>query len=165
MVHPLYLGACHPHAVCGVGEVAEHQTAVNRQVVPVEVLRMSYLMHSLVGDTVELAVLHVYVVHGICEFLVLVSHYHYAVLALLACHVLHIDVLHRGIETSAAHLFRLIVGVYLQHRLLALSYFHIAEIYVLHDTATTGVCLDAKHALKVGGVHLTVLDEHVLASA
>ena len=130
-----------------------------------QLLCVSYLVDSLVGDTVELAVFHINVVHSIGEFLVLVSHYHNAVLALLACHVLHIYVLHRRVESAAAHLFRLVVGVYLQHSLLALSHLNVTEIDVLDDTAAARVCLDAEHALKVGRVHLAVLHKHILATA
>ena len=165
MIHSLHLRVGHPHAVGGVGEIAQHEAAVNHKVVPMQLLCMSYLVDTLVGDAIELAVLYIYVIDGICEFLVLVSYYHYAVLALLACHVLHVNVLHRGIESAAAHLLRLVVGVYLQHSLLALSHFYVAEVDVLDDAATTRVCLDAEHALKVGRVHLAVLYEHILASA
>ena len=101
-----------------------------------QLLCVSYLVDSLVGYTVELTVLHINVVHGIGELLVLVSYYHNAVLALFACHVLHIYVLHRRIESAAAHLFRLVVGVYLQHSLLALSHLNVTEIDVLDYTAT-----------------------------
>ena len=130
-----------------------------------EVLRLPGLVDGLVIDAVEAAVLHVDVVHRVGQFLVLIAHNHHAVFRLLAGDVLHVHVLNGGIEATAAHFLRLIVGVDFQHGLLALSHFHVPEIDVLDDAAAARVGLDAQHAVQVRRVHLAIFYKHVLAAA
>ena len=119
-------------------------------------------INRLLLHTVPSAVVHMDIIHILHR---IERHNHHTIFALLASHVVHKHVANRRIETSAAHFLWLIVEIDFQHRLLALTYFHIAEIHILNDATSTTICLDAKYALQIRTVHRTVLHKHLLTTA
>ena len=88
-----------------------------------------------------------------------------AVLALLACDILHIDVSHRRNKSAFCGLVGLIFQVDAHHGFAALSYAHVPHIYILSHAAAAGVGLQAKYTVEIGRVHLAVFHEHVAATA
>ena len=148
-----------------VGLLLEHERTVDEEIVKMEVLSFARLVDGITVNAVEPTILHVYVIYGVCQFLVFVANNHHTVFRLLASDVLHVDILDGGVEASAAYLLRLVVGIDFQHSFAALSHFHVAEVDVFDDTAATRVGLDAEHTVQIGRVHLAVLNENVLATA
>ena len=122
-------------------------------------------MDGFVVYTVELTVLDGDVVDCVGQLGVVVAHNHDTIFGLVAGHILHGDVAHRGVETTAANLTRLVVGVDLQHSFAALADNDVAHVDILNDTAAARICLDAQYAVEVGRVHAAVLRIHILATA
>ena len=143
----------------GEGRIGEHELAVDSQVVEVYVVTLAGLANLLVCHAVKGAVLYVDVV-DIVRILQAVEQY--AVLGLLACDILHIDVAYRRYESALGLLAWLIHEVDAQHSLAASSHLNVTHEDILRYAAATGVGLDAQHAVKVRGVHLTVLGKDVL---
>ena len=148
-----------------VRHLLQYQRAVDEEILVTDVLSQAHLVDGLVVDTVEAAVPDRDVVHRIGELWVLVADNHDAVLRALTGDVLHGDVTHGGVETTAAHLAWLVVGVNLQHGLAALPDGDVTHVDVLDDTTTAGVGLDTQHAVQRGRVHIAVLGIDVLAAA
>ena len=138
------------------------ESLFHHHVVQIQVVAQSGAQQPLVSHTVELAVLHMDVVDVVG---VVQSVEQDAILALLAGHLLHVHVPHRGVESAAAHLLRVVVQVDAHHRLTAFAHLHFPHVDVLYHAATARVALDAQHAVQVGRVHLAVLHVHVAASA
>ncbi len=159
--HALHFGCRHPLAVVLEWHLGERQAAVDVQVFEVDVARLALHVVAF-GHAVELAVLHVDVIHvdaGVkCDDL-------HSIFALLTGDVLKVDVAHCGQIAAAANLVVLIVEVDFQHRLGALSHGDVACVDVFDHAAAASVGLYAYHSLKAGTVHLVVLGEHVAASA
>ena len=163
--HALHLRVGEPLRVVLVGRVGEHQRAVDEEVVVVDAAGQSYLMDGLVVYAVEVAVLDGDVIDGIGQLRVLVADNHHTVFRLLAGDILHRHVAHGGVESAAAHLARLVVGVDFQYGFLALPHGDVAHVDILDDAATARVGLDAQHAVERRRVHLAVLGIDILATA
>ncbi len=144
-----------------VGHFGERQAAVDVQVVEVHVACLTFDVVAF-GHAVELAVLHIDVIHVGAS---VEGDYLHAILALLARDVLKVDVAHCGQITAATNLVVLIVEIDFQHRFAALSHGDVACIDVFYHSTAAGVGLYANHTLQVGTVHLVVLGKHVAASA
>ena len=128
----LHLRVGEPLGIVLIGFLQQYYGAVHLQVVEAYVTVLTG--HGVACcHTVELTVLDIDVIH-----LTVVGHAdnHHAVFRLLTRHVLHPYVAHGGVETTAAHLARLVVGIDFQHRLLALSDGDVAHVDVLNHTAT-----------------------------
>ena len=91
---------------------------------------------GLAVNAVERAVVHVDVVDGIGQRVSLVADNHYAILCLLACHVLHGHIANGGVEATAAHFLGLVVGIDFEHGLLALAHGDVAHVDVLDDATS-----------------------------
>ena len=127
-----------------VGLLKQCQCTIDLQVVEADVAPLTRQFVTL-GHTVELAIFHVDVIHlaGIGH-----ADHQYTVARLLAGYVLHPYVTYCGVESSAAYLARLIVGIDLQHGFLTLSNSDVAHVDVLDDAAATGVGFYAKHTVQ-----------------
>ena len=155
----------HPLRVALVGFVGEDEVSVNHQVVEVNILRLTCEVIGLAIDTLELTVVYIDVINGISQRISFIAHNHHTILRLLAGDILHRHVANGGVETTAANLFGLIIGIDLEYSFLTLAHGDIAHVDVLNDTTTAGVSLDAEHAVEVRRVHLAVLCKHILATA
>ena len=92
-------------------------------------------------------------------------HNHYAVLAFLAGYVLHVDVAHCWIESALGDFFRFVVKVDFQHGFGALANLDVAHVNVFYHSSACRIGLYSQYAVKVGAVHLAVLNEHVVAAS
>ena len=122
-------------------------------------------MDGFVVDAIELTVLNGDIVDGVGQLRILIANNHDAIFRLLASDILHRHIADSGVETTAANLTGLVVGVQFQHCLTTLTNGDVAHIDVLDDTTTARIGFYAEHTVEVGRVHLTVLGIDILATA
>ena len=123
----------------------KHEAAVDKQVLQSHVASLACdgvsFLHS-----VEAAVAHVDVI-DVC--VLFKSNYLHTIFRLLAGDILHEHLSHSRVVSAAADFLRFVVEVDFQHTFPTLSYRDIPDIDVLNDTSTTGVSLDAEHAVEI----------------
>ena len=163
MSHTLHFTVGEPLAIGLIRLVClvEHQRTIDGEVVKLHVASLARNLDRLLLNAIKLAVLHGDVAHILH---LVTADDEGAVVALLASHVLHINLAHTRFETTVAYLLRLVVEVDFQDSLLALSHGDVAHVDVLDDTATAVVGLDAEDAFEVRRVHHAVFSKDILAT-
>ena len=158
----LHLAISHPFRIMSVErQFSKNLFAVDDKILEENVMRLSCPAYLLITDTVEGAVFYIYIIYLVSIFKTVEE---YAVFRLLTCYVLHVHIPYCRDVSAFCYLLRFIYKVYTQNSLAALSHLNISHIDAFCNASATGVCLYAKHAIEIGGVHLTIFCKDILHS-